>query len=92
MASGTDTQTDTQAHTCIPTREPKQFQETRRARPSAVRAWFKNIFTIEFFPNYSMYFNALETFNSMNVALAKFLPCMKSKLRCTGMNTLYPPL
>ena len=40
MASGADTQTDIHAH--IPTREPKQFQETRRARPSAVRAWFKN--------------------------------------------------
>ena len=32
----------THTHTHIPTREPKQFQETRRARPSAARAWFKN--------------------------------------------------
>ena len=44
MASGADTQTDrqTHTHTRIPTREPKQFQETRRARPKAARAWFKN--------------------------------------------------
>ena len=33
---GVDTQTR------IPTRGPKQFQETRRARPKAARAWFKN--------------------------------------------------
>ena len=38
MAWGADTRT----HTRIPTRGPKQFQETRRARPSAARAWFKN--------------------------------------------------
>ena len=45
MASGADTQTHehTDTHTCIPTRGPKQFQETRRARPSAARAWFKNL-------------------------------------------------
>ena len=43
MASGADTQTDTYTH--IPTREPKQFQETRRARPKAARAWFKNVHT-----------------------------------------------
>ena len=44
MASGADTQTDTHihTHTRIPTRGPKQFQETRRARPSAARAWFNN--------------------------------------------------
>ena len=33
---------DTQTHTCIPTHEPKQFQETRCARPKAVRTWFNN--------------------------------------------------
>ena len=38
MASGADTQ----RHTHIPTREPKQFQETRSVRPKAMRAWFKN--------------------------------------------------
>ena len=37
MALGADT------HTRIPTRGPKQFQETRRAWPSATRAWFKNL-------------------------------------------------
>ena len=42
MASGTDTQTDRQTHTRILTRGPKQFQETRRVRPKATRAWFKN--------------------------------------------------
>ena len=44
MASGADTQTDTRTHTHtrIPTREPKQFQKTSRARPLAARAWFKN--------------------------------------------------
>ena len=40
MASGADRQTD--RHTRIPTRGPKQFQENRRARPKAARAWFKN--------------------------------------------------
>ena len=34
-------------HTQIPTRETKQFQETRRERPSAARAWFKNINLVE---------------------------------------------
>ena len=33
---------DTHTHTRIPTRGPKQFQETRCVRPSAARAWFKN--------------------------------------------------
>ena len=37
MASGADTRT----HTRIPTRGPKQFQETRHAQPKAARAWFK---------------------------------------------------
>ena len=30
------------AHAHIPMCKPKQFQETRCARPSAVSAWFKN--------------------------------------------------
>ena len=36
--------TDTQTHTRtrILTHGPKQFQETKRAQPSAMRAWFKN--------------------------------------------------
>ena len=34
---------DTQTHTHIPTREPKQFQETRHTRPKATRAWFENV-------------------------------------------------
>ena len=29
--------------THIPTRRPKQFQETRRVRPSATRTWFNNM-------------------------------------------------
>ena len=33
-----------------------------------------------------MYLNALETFNSMNVALAKLLLCMKSELNFIGMH------
>ena len=36
----TDRQTDRHTHTRIPTRGPKQFQETRHARPSAARDWF----------------------------------------------------
>ena len=40
MASGW---THGHTHTRIPTRGPKQFQETRRAQPKAVRAWFKNL-------------------------------------------------
>ena len=39
MPSGVDRQTDT--HTYIPTCKPKQLQETRRAQPKAVHAWFK---------------------------------------------------
>ena len=34
-------------HTRMPTRGPKQFQETRHARPSAARAWFKNLYQTE---------------------------------------------
>ena len=39
MTLGVDTQTDRQH---ILTRKPKQFQETRRAWPLAMHAWFKN--------------------------------------------------
>ena len=40
MPSG-QTHKQTHRHTHIPMCEPKQFQETRHARPLAVRAWFK---------------------------------------------------
>ena len=36
--------TDRQTHTHIPMHEPKQFQETRCARPLAARTWFNKIF------------------------------------------------
>ena len=40
----TDTRahTHTDTHTHIPTCQPRQFQETRGAWPSAAHAWFKN--------------------------------------------------
>ena len=41
MALGADRQTDRQTH--IPTRGPKQFQETRCVQPKAARGWFKNL-------------------------------------------------
>ena len=40
----TDRHTQTDTHTRIPTRGPKQFQETRRARPKAARAWFNKVY------------------------------------------------
>ena len=40
MPLGADTHIHTRVH--VTTREPKQFQETRRVRPLALRAWFKN--------------------------------------------------
>ena len=51
----TDRQTDTHTYTLILTCEPKQFQETRRAWPSAARAWFKkyvNLCTHAYVHNY----------------------------------------
>ena len=39
--------TQTHRHTDIPTRKPKQFQETKCTRPSAAHAWFKNIYSFK---------------------------------------------